>query len=86
VSVTRQVRAAEKEIDNWIADLPYWFAPRDLLLQRLLNYYRDAIEVFFAKAVHDVLFTLSTPVGALEDRMRACACSKSNPPGIAWQI
>lgn len=69
--VTPQVRSAEQEIDNWIAGLTYWFAPRDLLLQRLLNYYRDAIEVFFAKAVHDVLFTLSTPVGALEDRMRA---------------
>jgi len=71
VPVTAQVRATEQAIDNWIAGLSYWLAPRDLLLQRLLNYYRDAIEVFFAKAVHDVLFTLSTPVGVLEDRMRA---------------
>src|SRR5271167_4010382 len=69
--VTPQVRTAEQEIDNWIVGLSYWYAPRDLLLERLLNYYRDAIEVFFAKAFHDVLFKRSSAVGALEDRMRA---------------
>jgi hypothetical protein len=69
--VTPQVRVAEHEIDNWIAGLSYWYAPRDLLLERLLNYYRDAIEVFFMKASHDVLFTGTTAIGTLEDRMRA---------------
>ncbi len=69
--VPTQVRPAEQEIDNWIAALSYWYAPRDLLLQRLLNYYRDAIEVFFAKASHDALFGLSSGVTTLEDRMRA---------------
>lgn len=69
--VTPQVRAAEQEIDNWIVGLSYWYAPRDLLLERLLTYYRDAIEVFFAKASHDLLFEQNTAVGALEDRMRA---------------
>jgi hypothetical protein len=69
--VTPQVREAEREIDNWVAGLSYWYAPRDLLLERLLNYYRDAMEFFFAKASHDVLFTGDTAVGTLEDHVRA---------------
>ena len=72
--VTPEVRAAELEIDNWIARLSYWYAPRDLLLSRLLEYYRDAIEVLFARMTHDVLFVRSSAIGAfgaLEDRMRA---------------
>jgi len=72
--VTPEVRAAELEIDNWIARLSYWYAPRDLLLSRLLEYYRDAIEVLFARMTHDVLFMRGSAIGAfgaLEDRMRA---------------
>ena len=69
--VNPEVRAAELEIDNWIARLSYWYAPRDLLLDRLLNYYRNAIEDFFARMVHDLLFTHSSAVGTFEDRMRA---------------
>jgi len=72
--VTAEVRAAELEIDNWIARLSYWYAPRDLLLLRLLEYYRDAIEVVFARMTHDVLFMRGGAVGAFgafEDRMRA---------------
>ncbi len=69
--VSCEVRAAEEEIDNWVAGLSYWFAPRDLLLERLLAYYRDSIEVCFARASYDILQTGGTVVGTFEDRMRA---------------
>lgn len=36
--VAPQIYAVEQEIDKRIAQLPYWLAPRDLLLERLLNY------------------------------------------------
>jgi hypothetical protein len=67
----RDVREAEEQIDNWVAELSYWYAPRDLLLQRLLTYYRDAIEVCFLRASYDLLQNSGTVMGAFEDRMRA---------------
>lgn len=69
--VTPQVREAELEIDNWIAGLSYWYAPRDLLLERLIDYYRNVIDILFAKVTHDAMFGLSSGVTILEDRMRA---------------
>jgi hypothetical protein len=81
MAVCRDIREAEKEIDEWIVGLSYWYAPRDILLERLLTFYRDAIEVFFVHASYDVLRNRGTAIGALEDRMRAGVF-----PAIKWAM
>jgi hypothetical protein len=68
--VTPEIRGAEQAIDNWIARRSYWYAPRDLLLNRILAYYRDEIEDFFIMAARDRR-SRHTAIGAAEDRMRA---------------
>jgi hypothetical protein len=43
--VSPRMREIEAEIDREIKALPFWTAGREAFLNRMLNYYRDAIEV-----------------------------------------
>jgi hypothetical protein len=69
--VSSEIREIEVEIDSWIEERRWWLAPRNLLLKKLLEYYRDFLDVCFAKMTHDLIFTGETQLGALEDRVRA---------------
>jgi hypothetical protein len=69
--VRPEVRVIETEIDCWIADRRWWLAPRDLLLRKILEYYRDCLDYCFAKMTHDFMFQGQTYLGAIEDRIRA---------------
>ncbi len=51
--VPPEMRAVEAELDRSIAGLPVWNTSRDALLLRILEYYRDAIELVFARAAFD---------------------------------
>lgn len=50
------MRYVESEIDKAISSLPILGAQKNLLLLRLLEYYRDAIEVLFMNAAHGIQF------------------------------
>src|SRR5579859_4499274 len=48
--VTEEVRAAEREIDVCISELPIWVVQRDVLLSALLTAYSERMENAFAAA------------------------------------
>ncbi len=50
MSVQKRCANLNGEIDAHIASLPIWNNPRDTLLRKLLDHYRDAIEVFHLAA------------------------------------
>jgi hypothetical protein len=69
--VSSEIREIEVEIDAWVGTRRWWLAPRDILLRKLFEYYRDFLDICFAKMTHDLIFTGETQLGALEDRVRA---------------
>lgn len=56
MSVPSEIRRIEAEIDKAVQKLAVWKQQREFLLQELLAYYRDAIEVYFLHAAWGQLF------------------------------
>jgi hypothetical protein len=52
---------------NW----PLVACAQESLLRKLLEYFRDFLDVCSAKMTHDLIFSGATQLGALEDRVRA---------------
>lgn len=45
IMVSQEVRDIEREIDLFIENLPIWSTKRDVLLTRLMEVWRDGLEV-----------------------------------------
>jgi len=54
--VGEDVRQVEAEIDRCIREMPIWCVRRDVLLQRLMTFWRDGLELIHLRAAHTVMF------------------------------
>jgi hypothetical protein len=71
MAVSAIVRKIEEQIDASLASLPLWHCSRDLLLEGILQLYRDEIEVLFLRMTFAVSAEELGILTALEDRRRA---------------
>ncbi len=60
--ISDEVRTVEKEIDIFVEDLPVWKTKRQVLLTKLMEIWRDGLEVLGLKTAHALMFNIPNGV------------------------
>jgi hypothetical protein len=76
--ISEEVRAAESDIDEKIRGLPIWRSGKNRLLEGLMDFWRDGLELAYAKFGHADMFQSSESLEA------AIATEHQISTGVFW--